>query len=87
MQEYRDIIFIDSTYASLNTKLEIFPITAIIKSYNRCCCGILYAASGHENVLTWMLHQLSKLEQFRPMITTIITDEDHSFINAFNNLL
>ena len=87
MQEYGDVIFIDGTYASLNTKWEIFPITAITKSYNICCCGILYAASGNENFLTWMLHQLSKLEQFRSMITTIITDEDHSFINAFNNWL
>lgn len=32
-----------------------------------------------------MLHQLSKLEQFRSMITTIITERDHSFISAFNN--
>lgn len=85
MEEYGDIIFIDGTYASLSTNWEIFPITAITKGCNLCCCGILYAASGNEDVLKWMLHQLADLEQFRNKISTIITDEDHEFINAFDN--
>ncbi|KAK8887807.1 hypothetical protein M9Y10_038864 [Tritrichomonas musculus] len=65
------------------TELILFPITALTKECNLCCCGIMYAASAKEDVLYWLLNTLSIYPDFILNIMTIITDEDHSFINAF----
>lgn len=45
----------------------------------------MYTAFSKEEVLSWMLYQLSQHEKFTNNIKTIITDEDHSFINAFRS--
>lgn len=87
LSNFGDVLFIDGTYASLELKWEVFPITAITNNYNICCCGIMYTALANEETLFWMLSQLSTHHEFCDNIQTLITDEDHSFINAFNKWL
>ena len=83
MANFGDVLFIDGTHSNLKLKWEVFPITAITKDCNICCCGIMYAATANEEILLWLLNQLSKFPEFASTIKTIITDEDHAFTSAY----
>lgn len=83
LENFGDVLFIDGTHSNLKLKWEIFPITAITKDCNICCCGILYAATANEEILLWLLNTLSEFPEFANKIKTLITDEDHAFTSAY----
>lgn len=85
LRDYGDVLFIDGTYASLASKWEVFPLTAITNDGTICSCGIMYTASANEEVLLWMLNKISMFPDFLTNIRAIITDEDHAFISAFKS--
>jgi hypothetical protein len=86
LNQYGDVMFIDSTITPTDLQWQIIPITLVDQYKNLICGGILFSAIINTEVVKWMLGYLLSISTLQYTLETIISDDDQSFKPAIEDI-
>ena len=79
LQEFCDVLFIDSTHVPSRLQWQVLPITLISSNKTIKCGGILFTSMVTEEVVKWLFDILFQNFNFREKFRTVTTDDDNAF--------